>query len=155
MGDWHDFFLARAGAAGVITGLVFVGVSFYIEKITSQPESGISGRGGGPGLFGGRSYGVLPAARAGAGHEDDRGGGARDRTRCLVVARVQLAAAAEALAGGAACFRRAFLLAKPTNKGSLAPLKPRHKINQPWGRDGPEAATSAKRKERLEPAPIG
>lgn len=44
MGDWHDFFLAQAGAAGVLTGLVFVGVSLNLEKITAHPESGLSGR---------------------------------------------------------------------------------------------------------------
>jgi hypothetical protein len=36
--------LAQAGAAGVLTGLVFVSVSLNLEKITSQPESGSSGR---------------------------------------------------------------------------------------------------------------
>jgi hypothetical protein len=44
MGDWHDFFLAQAGAAGVLTGLVFVGVSINLEKIVSDPNSGLAGR---------------------------------------------------------------------------------------------------------------
>jgi len=44
MGDWHDFFLAQAGAAGVLTGLVFVSVSLNLEKIMSQPDSGLPGR---------------------------------------------------------------------------------------------------------------
>jgi modulator of FtsH protease len=44
MGDWHDFLLALAGAAGVLTGLVFVGVSINLEKIMSQPGFGLSGR---------------------------------------------------------------------------------------------------------------
>jgi len=46
MGDWHDFFLAQAGAAGVLTGLVFVGVSINLEKIMSQPALGLAGRAG-------------------------------------------------------------------------------------------------------------
>jgi hypothetical protein len=44
MGDWHDFFLAQAGAAGVLTGLVFVGVSINLQKIVSNPRSGLAGR---------------------------------------------------------------------------------------------------------------
>ena len=44
MHDWHDFFLAQAGAAGVLTGLVFVGVSINLEKIVSDPNSGLAGR---------------------------------------------------------------------------------------------------------------
>ena len=44
MDEWHDFFLAQAGAAGVLTGLVFVGVSINLEKIVSDPDSGLSGR---------------------------------------------------------------------------------------------------------------
>ena len=44
MGDWHDFFLAQAGAAGVLTGLVFVGVPINLEKILSDPTSGLAGR---------------------------------------------------------------------------------------------------------------
>jgi hypothetical protein len=44
MGDWHDFFLAQAGAAGVLTGLVFVGVSINLDKIVSDPNSGLAGR---------------------------------------------------------------------------------------------------------------
>ena len=44
MGDWHDFFLAEAGAAGVLTGLVFVGVSLNLEKILTDPGSGLTGR---------------------------------------------------------------------------------------------------------------
>ena len=41
---WHDFFLAQAGAAGVLTGLVFVGVSINLHKILSDPRSGLAGR---------------------------------------------------------------------------------------------------------------
>lgn len=44
MDGWHDFFLAQAGAAGVLTGLVFVGVSINLEKILSDPSSGLPGR---------------------------------------------------------------------------------------------------------------
>ena len=44
MGDWHDFFLAQAGAAGVLTGLVFVSVSINLEKILADPQSGLPGR---------------------------------------------------------------------------------------------------------------
>jgi modulator of FtsH protease len=44
MDAWHDFFLAQAGAAGVLTGLVFVGVSINLEKIVSDPSFGLTGR---------------------------------------------------------------------------------------------------------------
>lgn len=44
MDEWHDFFLATSAAAGVLTGLVFVGVSINLEKIISQPGSGLPGR---------------------------------------------------------------------------------------------------------------
>lgn len=44
IGDWHDFFLAQAGAAGVLTRLVFVGVSINLDKIVSDPNSGLAGR---------------------------------------------------------------------------------------------------------------
>ena len=36
--------MAQAGAAGVLTGLVFVGVSINLEKIVSDPTSGLAGR---------------------------------------------------------------------------------------------------------------
>ena len=44
MDEWHDFFLAQAGAAGVLTGLVFVGVSINLQQIVSEPGSGLAGR---------------------------------------------------------------------------------------------------------------
>ena len=44
MGEWHEFFLAQAGAAGVLVGLVFVGVSINLEKILADPASGLTGR---------------------------------------------------------------------------------------------------------------
>src|SRR5215211_4495990 len=44
MDEWHDFFLAQAGAAGALTGLVFVGVSINLPKIVSEPGSGLPGR---------------------------------------------------------------------------------------------------------------
>jgi hypothetical protein len=44
MDQWHDYFLAQAGAAGVLTGLVFVGVSINLEKIVSESGSGLPGR---------------------------------------------------------------------------------------------------------------
>ena len=46
MNAWHDFFLAQAGAAGVLTGLVFVGVSINLQTIVSDPRSGLAGRAG-------------------------------------------------------------------------------------------------------------
>src|ERR687898_430567 len=44
MDEWHDFFLAQAGAAGVLTGLVFVAVSINLQEIVSDPSSGLPGR---------------------------------------------------------------------------------------------------------------
>jgi hypothetical protein len=46
MDQWHDFFLAMAGAAGVLTGLVFVAVSINLQVIVSEPGSGLPGRAG-------------------------------------------------------------------------------------------------------------
>src|SRR5215217_8247726 len=45
MDQWHDFFLALAGTAGVLTGLVFVAVSINLQEIVSQPGSGLPGQG--------------------------------------------------------------------------------------------------------------
>ena len=44
MNEWHDFLLAQAGAAGVLTGLVFVAVSINLQTIVSEPGSGLPGR---------------------------------------------------------------------------------------------------------------
>jgi hypothetical protein len=42
--EWHDFFLAAAGAAVVLAGLVFVGVSINLDTIMSNPTYGLPGR---------------------------------------------------------------------------------------------------------------
>jgi hypothetical protein len=44
MSEWHDFFLATAGAAAVLAGLVFVGVSINLEMIMANPIYGMAGR---------------------------------------------------------------------------------------------------------------
>ena len=44
MDQWHDFFLALAGTAAVLTRLVFVAVSINLQEIVSQPGSGLPGR---------------------------------------------------------------------------------------------------------------
>ncbi len=44
MEAWHDFFLAAAGAAAVLAGLVFVGVSINLDTIMSNPAYGLAGR---------------------------------------------------------------------------------------------------------------
>ena len=44
VGEWHDFFLAVAGAAAVLAGLVFVGVSINLDTIMSNPTYGLPGR---------------------------------------------------------------------------------------------------------------
>ena len=46
MNEWHDFFLALAAATATLTGLVFVGVSINLQKIVSDPRSGLAGRAG-------------------------------------------------------------------------------------------------------------
>ena len=43
-GPRHDFFLAQAGVAGVLAGLVFVGVSINLQQVVSEPGSGLPGR---------------------------------------------------------------------------------------------------------------
>lgn len=42
--EWHDFFLATAGAAAVLAGLVFVGVSINLDTIMSNLSYGLPGR---------------------------------------------------------------------------------------------------------------
>ena len=44
MDEWHDFFLAAAGAAAVLAGLVFVGLSINLSVILATPAYGLSGR---------------------------------------------------------------------------------------------------------------
>lgn len=44
MEPWHDFFLAMASTAGVLTGLVFVAVSINLQEIVSEQGSGLPGR---------------------------------------------------------------------------------------------------------------
>ena len=44
MGEWHDFFLAEAGAAAFLAGLVFVGLSINLGMIVSNPTYGLAGR---------------------------------------------------------------------------------------------------------------
>jgi hypothetical protein len=46
MNAWHDFFLAQAAATATLTGLVFVAVSINLQKIVSDPSSGLAGRAG-------------------------------------------------------------------------------------------------------------
>jgi len=41
MGEWHEFFLAEAGVAAVLTGLVFIGVSINLDKTMSNPGHGL------------------------------------------------------------------------------------------------------------------
>ena len=36
MHEWNDFFISTAGAAGVLAGLIFVGVSINFTKILSS-----------------------------------------------------------------------------------------------------------------------
>ena len=44
MDEWHDFFLATAGAAAVLVGLVFVSLSINLELIMANPTYGWTGR---------------------------------------------------------------------------------------------------------------
>ncbi len=44
MDEWHDFFLATAGAAAVLAGLVFVGLSINLDQIMATPTYGLPGR---------------------------------------------------------------------------------------------------------------
>jgi hypothetical protein len=46
MNEWHDFFLAQAASTATLTGLVFVAVSINLQKILSEPGSGLPGRAG-------------------------------------------------------------------------------------------------------------
>jgi hypothetical protein len=38
METWHDFFVAVAGAAAALTGLIFVGVSLSLTKMLATPK---------------------------------------------------------------------------------------------------------------------
>jgi hypothetical protein len=90
------FLLGPGGGRGVLTGLVLVGVSINLQKIVSDPSSGLP-RGGSSGAAGGRAHGVHLAPRAGAGHDGGGGGGAGDGACRLGVCCGHPAAAAEEL----------------------------------------------------------
>jgi hypothetical protein len=36
--EWHDFFIAVAGASATLTGLIFVGISLGLQRILSNPH---------------------------------------------------------------------------------------------------------------------
>ena len=55
MSEWHEFFLAEAGVAAVLTGLVFIGVSINLDKIMSNPVRTAGPRSGSLGLADGCS----------------------------------------------------------------------------------------------------
>ena len=38
MQDWHDFFVATAGAAAALVGFIFVGISINLKQILSWPQ---------------------------------------------------------------------------------------------------------------------
>ncbi len=91
MDQWHDIFLARAGAAGVLTRLVFVGVSINLQKIVSDPGSGLSGRAAEALIL---LVGVLTASVLLLVPGDGRRRGARSGARHLGVCRGYPTAAA-------------------------------------------------------------
>src|ERR1700761_2260870 len=35
--EWHDLYVATAGAAAALTGLIFVGISINLQKILAYP----------------------------------------------------------------------------------------------------------------------
>ena len=68
MDEWHDFFLAAAGAAAVLAGLVFVGLSINLDQIMSNPTLGLTGsRLGSSGVVDGRTHSDLLTVGAGPG----------------------------------------------------------------------------------------
>ena len=38
MQDWHDFFVATAGAAAALTGFIFIGISINLKQILAWPQ---------------------------------------------------------------------------------------------------------------------
>ena len=38
MQDWHDFFVATAGAAAALVGFIFVGISINLKQILAWPQ---------------------------------------------------------------------------------------------------------------------
>jgi hypothetical protein len=113
--------LVQAGAAGVLTGLVLVGVSINLQKIVSNPSSGLP-RGGSSGAAGGHAHGVRLAPRAGAGHDGGGGGGAGDGACCLGVCCGHPAAAAEELGTIRSDLRGAFELRVALGQVATLPL---------------------------------
>jgi modulator of FtsH protease len=44
-GQWHDMFVAMAGAAAALTGLIFVAVSIDLEQVLKYRPAGPAQRG--------------------------------------------------------------------------------------------------------------
>jgi modulator of FtsH protease len=121
MDQWHDFFLAMAGTAGVLTGLVFVAVSINLQEIVSEPGSGLPGRAAEALIL---LVGVLTASvlLLVPGQGDSERSGARGGARYLGVRRGNPAAAAAVLGIMRPDLRQAFVLRVVLGQIATLPL---------------------------------
>src|SRR5215211_7746283 len=125
MQDWHDFFLAQAGAAGVLTGLVFVGVSINLDKIVADPSSGLAGRAAEALILLVAVLIASVAARPRTEHDADRGRDPPGGARRLGMDRGHPIAAAQELGHHGTRFAQAFHTTRGGGTGRHAAVRGR------------------------------